>query len=501
VMAPEAGTYHAILRWHDSGGVMLSADTQTWALPASTWTNCGVIATAPAGAVSARIVLEPVAVASGEIWHFDQMAVRLAPVLAGNLLSYNAQSVESDSTPWAPVAGCTAARSTAQAWEGFASLAVTATGGDATVQLVQPIPVTARQAYRVVPYIYSPGPAPTVDILYTWTDSTGATLATFVSRWTLGASAGWYAPIGSAVAPTGAVAVQIGVRVLAASTGTVFYLDQVLVAAGGLGAVADVVPGAYGARVSLQGLTTGGHTAWGLWRMSPDGTTTPVRGFSSDLVQQTITGDLAVAEDYEAPLGVLTTYLVVVDGGADGYLSSTSAPITLPEPPDTTVVIKDPGLPERWTTAVVETLPDWQRPARQSVNSVRGRVRPIVISDVRTSRTGSITLVTETAEERDQLWWVLDTGHTLLLQYPSTWHEPDMYVQVGDAGEAHVVPVATYSDREWTASLTEVDRPVGGIVGSASRTWQSVLDANSDWREVLAGADSWLDVLTGVRGG
>jgi hypothetical protein len=109
--------------------------------------------------------------------------------------------------------------------------------------------------------------------------------------------------------------------------------------------------------------------------------------------------------------------------------------------------------------------------------------------------------VTESAEERDQLWWVLDTGNTLLLQWPSSWHEPDIYVQVGDAGEAHPTPVATYADREWTAALTEVDRPVGGIVGSAGRTWQDVSDDNADWQAVLAGADSWLDVLTGVRGG
>jgi hypothetical protein len=176
--------------------------------------------------------------------------------------------------------------------------------------------------------------------------------------------------------------------------------------------------------------------------MDASGSTTPVRGHAGDLVQQPVVGDVALAEDYEAPLGVDTTYLVTVSGGPVGYLSSTSAAVVLPEPPDTQVVIKDPGQPQRWTTAVVGTLPDWQRPARQSVNPIRGRVRPIVISDIRTSRTGSVTLVTESAEERDQLWWVLDTGNTLLLQWPSSWHEPDIYVQVGDAGEAHPTPVA-----------------------------------------------------------
>jgi hypothetical protein len=348
VYAPGAATYHATLRWYDSGGTLLSTSAQTWTLAASTWTRCGVIATAPAGAVSARIVVEPVATAPGEVWRLDQMAVRPTPLLPGNLLGYNAQSVESDATAWSAVSGCAVARSLSQVWEGLASLAVTAAGGDATVQLVVPVPVTPRQAYRVVPYIYTPGPSSsTVDLLYTWLNSSGATLTSFVSRWTLSAG-GWSAPIGSAVAPDGATALVVGVRILSAPTGAVYYLDNVLVAPGGLGVVADPIPGTYGARVSLQGLTTGGHTQWGLWRMDASGSTTPVRGHAGDLVQQPVVGDVALAEDYEAPLGVDTTYLVTVSGGPVGYLSSTSAAVVLPEPPDTQVVINSGGC---WTPA------------------------------------------------------------------------------------------------------------------------------------------------------
>lgn len=503
VYAPLVGAvYNASVRWFDSSGTQLSVSTQTWTVgTALTWLRRAVIATAPTGAVSARLILEPVATTVGEVWYADQMALRVAPVLAGNLLGYSAQSAEVTSSNWTATSGCAVGRTTTRAWEGVASVAVTATGGDATVSLATPVPVTPRQAYKAVPYIYSPGltPAPVVDIVYAWLNSSGATLSTSSVRWTLGTAVGWYAPIGSGVAPDGATSARVSLRFIGPPTSTVFDVDNVLIAPGGVGVIADPIPGTYGARVSLQGLTTGGYTNWGLWRVMPDGSTTPVRGATSDMTMMTIVGDVAVAEDYEAPLGTPVRYMVKLWTGS-AYVSVTSAAVTLAAPPVTEVVIKDPVQPARWTTATVETLPDWQRAARQGVNVVRGRARPIVISDVRTSRTGSVTLVTETEEERDQLWWVLDSGATLLLQWPIGWHEADMYVSVGDAGAAHIVPSAQYADREWTAALTEVDRPVGGVVGSASRTWQNVLDGNADWSAVLAGADTWLDVLTGVRG-
>lgn len=507
VYAPAASqSWITQIDWLDSTGTLISGASaaQTWSSPpASTWTRCGAVGRAPAGAASARLVLRPQSGTAGYRWLADQMALMPAPVLPGNLLGYAAQSAEISASDWAVTSGCTVARTTARAWEGVAAISVTATGGDATAHLVPTVPVTPRHAYKTVPNIYSPGitPTQTVDIIYTWLDGLGATVSTTSVRWTLGTAAGWYAPIGSGVAPTSAVAAQVSLRFNGATAGKVFTVDNVLIADGGLGAVADPIPDTYGVRISLQGLTTGAYTYWGLWRQLPDGTTTPVRGSAADMTQMTITSDLAVVEDYEAPLGIPLQYRVKLWTTSAEYLDASSAPIVLPEPPDTEVVIKDPALPARWTTAVVETLPDWQRAARQGVNYVRGRARPVIRTDVRSSRTGQITLVTPDAEARDQLWWLLDTGNTLLIQWPAGWHEADMYVQVGDVTEAHVVTPAQYADREWTAALTEVDRPIGGIVGSADRTWQDVADDNTDWLAVLASADTWLDVLTGVRGG
>lgn len=501
--SPVAGSSLTMsLRWLDGTGTQIGVSSAPWTIgSANVWDRRGVIGTAPVGAVSARLVMDPTASGTGEVWLFDQAAILPAPTIAGSLIGYSPQSMETTASGWTAVSGCTVARSLTQPYEGLASLAVTASGGDAVFQLAQSVPVTARQSYKIAPKIYSPI-STSVDFIFTWLAASGAVLSTNTVRWNLSSGAGFYSPPGSGVATAGAARVSIAARFNSAPASTVFYLDNIFVGSGGLGVIADPVAGAYGARISVQGLTTSGYTFWGLWRMTPDGATTPIRGSSADTAQMTIISDVASLEDYEAPLGVPVLYMVKLwtDPTSGFYQTATSTQVTLPEPPDTDVVIKDPLLPARWTQATVETLPDWSRAARQGVNQVRGRARPIVISDVRSSRVGSITLVTETDEEKEQLWWVLDTGNALLIQWPSSWHEPDMYVSVGDAGEAHLSPIAQYADREFTAPLTEIDRPVGGVVGSASRTWQDVLSGNADWLSVLNGAKSWLDVLTGVRG-
>ncbi|MFE7399612.1 hypothetical protein [Streptomyces sp. NPDC057557] len=493
--------------WYTASGVGIGARfSQSWVLAASTWTRCSVIGTAPAGAAFARIAISPVATAAGQTWYSDVMALRPTPIAPGSLIGYNAQSMEVDASDWAAVSGCTVARSTDYAWDGAASLRIDATGtGDAVFGLVPRVAVMPRQAYQVAPYLrLGVGAATRYFVMsFSWYDTAGTLIRTVDMRWTLtGSGGGWYTPTTSAVAPTGAASMGLAMRLVALPVGEPAYLDAVGLTPGGMAAIADPVPDTYGASIALQGLTTTGYSYWGLWRMASDGTMTAVRGSSGDLSQVGITGDVAVVEDYEAPLGVPVTYYLKTWTGT-AYRAIVSEPIVIPEPPPAAIVMKDPGLPARQTAAVVAKggQPAWTRKARQGVNPVRGRVRPIVISDVRTSREGTMTLVTETAEELAAMWWLLETGNVLLLQWPSLWGERDAYVTVGDVTEDSVVEYAEYSDRTWTLPLTEVDRPIGGSTGSAGRTWQTVNDTNTDWLDVATGATSWLDVYTGVKGG
>ncbi|MYY03064.1 hypothetical protein GT035_12820 [Streptomyces sp. SID4913] len=507
--AVTAGEYRIMLKWYDAGGALISLETETVTLTAGAWSRLAIVRTAPPGAVTVRLQPAHMATAAGQTWHLDQVALMVTPRLAAEVLPYNTSSMEVDASGWTAVSGCTAARSTAYAYEGIASLAVTPTGSttDATVETTTHAPVAPRQAYQVTPRIRLAASSSTryVTTRYSWYDAADGALEYVDRRWAVDppSTAGWYTFQTSAVAPTGAAGLSISFRIQSPDPGESIHIDAVSLVPGGMAVIADVVPERFGASIALQGLTTGGYTYWGLWRMEGDGSMTAVRGPVGDLSQVLVTGDTAVAEDYEAPLGVQVSYYLKLWTTSSAYQSTTSSAIVIPEPPPTEVVLKDPGLPARQTTAVVAAggQPQWTRKARQGVNEIRGRVRPVIISDVRTSREGTMTLVTETGQDRDNVWWLLETGNTLLVQWPSLFEEPDAYVQIGDVTEAPIVDFAEYQDRSWTVPLIEVDRPIGGSVGSAGRTWQTVNDTNPDWLAVLTNATSWLDVYTGVNGG
>lgn len=489
------------LWWYDSGGTKLAESSATWTPAAGAWTRCAVIATAPAGAASARLVLRPTATAAAQQWAYDKMV--LAPTSAlgqsGNLLGYNVADMEQDVTGWA-VTGCTATQSSAVVANGAYSMRLVAdAAGQMTVTLVTPVPVTPAMGYKFVPAVVRIGSGTAA---YTtrmdWIDASGTVIRTRSQGWSGSAGFWLFGSMGD-LAPAGAVSLSVTVILTASSAGDTWYLDNTYVGLGGLTVLATPAGGG-GVSLTIRGLTTGGPTwTWRLNRLGPDGSSTPVRGWSGDLVAQSTTGDVAVVTDYEAPLGVPVQWRVrsTTTGASISY---TTDPLTL-SGEVTDIWLTDVQLPARSVAATVGVpLPDWQRSARQGLYSVRGRPRPVVISDVRASRTGTLTLVTGSEEERDALWWVLETGNTLLIKWPSGFTEPDMYVQVADVTEAHITASAEHSDRQWTLAVTEVDRPIGGIVGSPDRTWQTVKDAGPDWSTAIGAATTWLDVFTGVVG-
>lgn len=509
VQTSTASDFKVEIWWYSAGGTFITASSVMWSLPSGGWTRVTTVGIAPVGAVTARLILRPQATAAGQSWMCDRMSVSATPRAVGEILPYNVRSMEIDGSGWVAVSGCTAERSTDYAYEGAASLKVIPTEGVAARAMVETVahaPVTARQAYQVTPRIRLGPSADTryVTIRFSWYDSADVLLSYVDLRWSLSPSGGgWYGPSSSTVAPSGATGLAIGLLITSPETAESIYIDDVSLTPGGLAVIVDPIPERYGASISVQGLTAGGYTYWGLWRMDENGKLTAVRGPDGDLSQVTITGDRAVAEDYEAPLGVPISYYLRVWTTPSNYRATVTELGGIPEPAPTDIVLKDPGLPARQTTAVVEAggQPQWTRKARQGINAVRGRARPVIISDVRTSREGTMTLVTETGQDLADMWWLLETGNTLLIQWPSLFGEPDAYVQIGDVTEAPLVDFAEYRDRTWSIPLIEVDRPIGGSVGSAGRTWQTVADTNADWLAVMSSATSWLDVYTGVNGG
>ncbi|MGI5404128.1 hypothetical protein ACQEVG_32700 [Streptomyces sp. CA-135486] len=494
------------IQWRNAGGATLSTSSVNWTPSAAAWTRIAVITKAPTGAATARVAVVGAATAASQTWGVDRvvLAPTSALTMAGNLLPYNVADMEQDVSGWS-ITGGTTSQTTEQVLNGAYALKAVASGsGPMEISTVVPAgPVTPKIGYQFTPDVRLGAGVPvgaTYQTKMDWLDAGGAVIRSRWQGWST-LSGSWLSGAMGDIAPASAVSVRLSVVVPSPTAGETWYMDLVTFREGGLTVQAEPAPGV-GAALTVRGLTTAGPTwLWSLTRIVAGQAPQPVRGWAGDLTAQATTSDVFVITDYEAPLGVSVSWRIrsadPVPGGSLAYLSDE---LTL-DAPELEVWLKDPGLPARAVMATVgPPLPSWTRAARQGVNAVRGRVRPVVISDVRSARSGQVVLVTETDAERDSLWWVLDAGGPLLLQWPPAWGIADMYVSVGDVTEAPLTDFAEHHDRTWTLPLIEVDRPLGGITGSASRTWQTVNDSGSSWSDALDGALTWLDVYTGETG-
>ncbi|MGW1268199.1 hypothetical protein [Streptomyces sp. NPDC002491] len=491
------------LRWFDASGTEISTRTgNPWSLNTSGWTVCNTVGIAPPTAATVRMVITATATSAGQTWMTDSMRINLVSgsIAPGNLIPFSQSDFEGGIDGWT-VTGGTASTTTAVVYNGVYAMGVVAAGGDLTISAsVTPTsPIIPGESYAVRIPQNTPGLTPNFKVLIEWCDATGSAVRTRWQTWGSAGVTGWYwAPVGD-VAPAGAVSVRISLVFPGLTSGDAVYIDRAQFALGGLTVTATPVLGG-GAQLRVNGLTSRGPTwLWTLDRVDASGSSYPVRGWTDDLTAQPITGDVAVITDYEAPLGVPVQWRVTLKNPAGaGYQDYLSDALTL-DYSVTEVWLKDPGLPQRNVRAVVQTpMPTWKRPARQGVNVVQGRRLPVVISDVRGGKVGDLTVVTESTADKRALDWVLDSGGPLLLQWPPGWGEDDIYVSVGEISAAPVVDYAEFSDRTWILPLTEVDRPIGGVSGSADRTWTTVAGEGDSWADVLDGVTSWLTVRIGA---
>ncbi|WP_327162115.1 hypothetical protein [Streptomyces zaomyceticus] len=238
-----------------------------------------------------------------------------------------------------------------------------------------------------------------------------------------------------------------------------------------------------------------------VWRVTPDGKRTLVRGASGLLDRTLITSDVLVIEDYEAPLGVAVRYEIEMHDAAGVLQGNRSIEADPLDPGDRLLCwIKDPGLPQFNTRALVASPPEWARPIEQVVHRPRGRSRPVVHSQVRQDYEGQLVVVTRTDDETEALNRVLDSGGVLFLQFAPGWHESDRYVSVGETPLPRLVPDGEEEWRAWTLPLITVDMPTTlGIAGSAGRTWQDIATEFATWQDVKNAYATWLDVLLNRR--
>ncbi|MFE9777690.1 hypothetical protein ACFYPA_05985 [Streptomyces sp. NPDC005775] len=496
------------LRFYDATNTQLSATRATLAATSTGFQRQRVSAPAPGTAVTARMAVGLVGASASQVLRVEQAVIAAAPTIqAGSVLPYVDASFEQGVGSWTKTAGvATLARSTpwgAAAVDGSYCLTVTSTTATGSTIRSAKYPLVADgSTYRLMYCEQVAAGGWTLTRGVRWYSATNTDLGLTSVAAASAPTPGWWYLFGDLTAPAGATQAAVELTLTATATSSVIRLDNValwpalpLVTVTATEATASVT-------LTMRELPL--DQLIKVFRVTASGALTLVRG-PAGLYDGTtvVTSDLMVIEDYEAPLGVPVSYRVEITDPVGGDVQTrTTTTVTVPHTDINRAWLKDPGNPQRNTTAIVQRAPDWARPIEQSAYVVKGRRNKVVLGGRRQGLEGDLTLWTISDEERAALHWLLDEGHTILWQAAPGMGVADMYVSVGQIGEGRTGGTAMDPMRSWTLPLTEQNMPVTtGVNGSAGRTWTDVVAEFATCADLLNTFATCEDLLLDVRMG
>lgn len=220
-----------------------------------------------------------------------------------------------------------------------------------------------------------------------------------------------------------------------------------------------------------------------------DGTSYAVRGASP----YTLSGEVGVVDDYEAPLDIAVSYTAVANtgdtvstgnitlGGSEAFGSPTSW-------------LKDPSVPARNVPVQLSGSLELSYPARIGVFDVIGKSNAVAVAGVRGAARFRLTLATLNPASIDDLRTILLSGNVLLLQTPGGYRLGNTYVAVNDVSEVYPTRVLRMSARYWQLDVVKVDRPVGAYL-AAFNTWADATATYGTWGNMAN--QTWLTVMQG----
>lgn len=512
VGASMAGTF--AIEWVDAAGGVVG--TSSVAVTYSTTNGRqAVVGTAPAGATGAHVVVRATATAAGQRVYLDDVSLRVAPNVQGNLLSYDEYSTESQLPSWTLDNGTGLIRTglTSAVTDGYFGMRYTAGGAvEHTLTLDRSVPVTPGVTYAVGAAVFGYNPSAEashvsarVDIQ--WLDGAGAPITGDAPD----AYHDFPVPAGGVdgglvtatrTAPESAASARVKVQVdNTSSLCSHYYVDNVYVKE----SVAEYVPvvdnetGSVTLTVNYVPPRTDNNDYLTIRRMDADGSSSIVRGYGSDWDRAPYPYEPLVVEDYEAPLGTRVWYDLVWsnDDGTETGARIGTRTFDSPVLPDGSYVwFKNVGMPALNVRVMVEEPPAWARAARSTTYPVVGRTNPVQITQVRAGRTASLKVFAWDADTHRAVNDLLGTGMPVLIQaMPGYNLDGNLYVSVGDVEAEPAVPDARDDTWRWTLAVVEIDRPAGGMSGSAGITWQTVHDNYATWDEALATRGTWTQVL------
>ena len=502
------------VRWLDSTGDEVGVSTETVTLTGGVVARVSVIDVPPEGAVAASMEMTATVEAAGDYVAWDVIYLGVAPNHPGNLYSYDQYSVEVTDGGWVGT-GATVERTEtphtgAEGW--YVLRVVPEEPGLVTLEQSAVVPVEAGQWYQwgASVWVYAGDPPDTdaiirVDTVAVWVDESGAEIGTSAPP-NYYEAVPWAPFIGvssveTGQAPPGAAGVRVRVMLLHESTTVTEYtLDKFWITPVSEVYSLSVNNQTGSVRIVMNYTPIFSHDFFGLYRVHPDGSQHPVRGYNGDWDGQPVPTPPLIVEDYECPLGTRVWYIARWwDADGNGTSEVVTSPILGPVLADGGEVwLKSPGLPALNTRITMAAPISWDRKARAGVYQIVGSRYPVVETDVRGSREGALAVHVWDADRHAALDALLDSGLPVLVQaMPGHGIDGNLYLHVGDVSADPLSWNATVPGWRWTLSVVEVDRPTGGLEGSADRTWQIVRDSYDTWDDVASRYATWADVLTG----
>lgn len=239
---------------------------------------------------------------------------------------------------------------------------------------------------------------------------------------------------------------------------------------------------------ALIELTCTGMTQATVYRVTSDGTQAVRGAFNVDAA-----GALVVA-DYEAPQNTDLTYFArITDGTQTRDSSPVSAVGTIDRGGDVLFGLTNPLAS---VDVIVAGAPELRRAGRQEVVQIVGRADPVVVTDVLSQPSGTLSIITLTAEARNAvLGLVADGGIVAFSPHLPTYGFSDVwYLAVASVTEKRLSPIGHLQERQFDIEFQRVAAPPAQFVGPAFRTWQDIYDAGITWGELFTSGTNWLRV-------
>lgn len=225
------------IRWLNAAGVELSI---TWGLTtaaaSATWHRISVGGAAPVGAARAQVLVSASPVAGGVINYFENVYFGWPLRFAGNLLSFNAEQYEINTTGWAAESNGTISRTAPMFqwpvdwyYSGGEVISLTVTAnGNASALCVERPPVTPGVEYLGYGYLFPPLMASVTWVELRFYDAAGSQLSAI--RSTLAApGTGGYRQIASAVAPPTAATASLAFGITSGTAAQILRAEGMVV--------------------------------------------------------------------------------------------------------------------------------------------------------------------------------------------------------------------------------------------------------------------------------